>query len=149
MRSQRFRESATSYVFNVRLDDCLRKAIYGNVLVLTPYAGRLVSDRRRYPRVNADVFCRPAGVGWMHQRRNTQDISLGGMRVFSDEGFRVGSRLDLDVVLPDDSVVHCWADVVWLVELRPGAQAKFDVGLKFTDMAALDIQRLASVLSSA
>lgn len=81
-----------------------------------------------------------------HHKRNTRDISLGGARVFSDETFPVGSRLDLDVLLPDETSVRCWAEVVWLVELDGGAPAKFDVGLKFTDMAPNDVQRLAAVL---
>jgi c-di-GMP-binding flagellar brake protein YcgR len=108
-----------------------------------------VSDRRRYPRVQADVVCRPGGLGVTHHKRNTTDISLGGMRVFSDEKYDVGSKLDLDVILSDGSVVRCWATVVWVVELKPGDAARFDVGLKFSDMATADIQRLASVLNSA
>jgi hypothetical protein len=69
------------------------------------------------------------------------------MRVFSDERFDVSSQLDLDVFLADGSTIRCWAQVVWLVELQPGPGARFDVGLKFTDMAEPDIQRLASVLN--
>ena len=108
-----------------------------------------MSDRRRYPRVQADVVCRPAGAPLLHHKRNTQDISLGGMRVFSDERFAVGGRLDLDVLLPDGTSVRCWTEVVWLVELAAGAPANFDVGLRFTDMAPADIQRLAAVLGPA
>lgn len=110
--------------------------------MLAPY----VIDRRRYPRVHADVLCRPAHGSVFHHRRNTQDISLGGARVFSDEEFKVGSRIDLDVLLPDATVVRCWAEVVWSVTLGPAAQALYDVGLKFTDMASDDVQRLATVL---
>jgi hypothetical protein len=110
---------------------------------------RLVSDRRRYPRVNADIVCRPAGLALTHHRRNTQNISLGGARIFSDETFKVGSKLDIDVLLGDGSSVRCWAEVVWAVELKPRGVARFDVGLRFTDMAEPDIRRLASVLSSA
>jgi c-di-GMP-binding flagellar brake protein YcgR len=103
-------------------------------------------DRRKYPRVGAPVFYRPAGLGFLHHRFNTKDISLGGMRVFSDEILGTGSRLELDIVLPDDSVVRCWATVVWTEELA-GAEARFEIGLRFTDMAEPDIQRIASVLS--
>jgi c-di-GMP-binding flagellar brake protein YcgR len=108
-----------------------------------------LSDRRRYPRVNAEVLCRPAGSALFHHKRNTQDISLGGMRVFSDEDFPVGHRLDLDILLPDGSSVRCWAEVVWRVELGTAAGAKYDIGLKFTDLAPADIQRLAVVLGPA
>jgi hypothetical protein len=105
-----------------------------------------LSDRRRYPRVQANVTCRPAGGELFHHKRNTQDISLGGMRVYSDEDFKVGSSLDLDVLIADETPVRCWATVVWRTELPAGGPAKFDVGLMFTDMTASDIQRLAGVL---
>lgn len=105
-----------------------------------------MSDRRRYPRIQAEIICRPAGNPLFHHMRNTQDISLGGMRVYSDEDFLVGSRLDLDVLVPGQQPVRCWAIVVWRSALAAGAPARFDVGLKFTDMAPSDVQRLAGVL---
>ena len=105
-----------------------------------------MADRRRYPRVQAEVIWRPAGVGVLHDRRNTQDISLGGIRVYSDESFDVGTRVDLDVMLPNQDSVRCWAVVVWVTGLKPGSAAKFDVGLRFEDMAPSDVQRLAAVL---
>lgn len=105
-----------------------------------------VLDRRRYPRVAADVLCRSAGLALLHHRRNTKDISLGGMRVFTDEEFSAGSRLELDVYLPDGGDVRCWAQVMWQVKLADGGPARFDVGLKFLDMAPVDLQRLSAVL---
>jgi hypothetical protein len=105
-----------------------------------------VIDRRRYPRVHADILCRPAHGPLFHHKRNTQDISLGGARVFSDDEYGLGTRLDLDVLMPDGSSVRCWAEVVWLTDLGPSGQARFDIGLKFTDMAPADVQRLSTVL---
>jgi c-di-GMP-binding flagellar brake protein YcgR len=105
-----------------------------------------LSDRRRYPRVQADILCRPAGSKLLHHRRNTRDISLGGIRVYTDEEFQLGSRLDLDIRMPDESSVRCWAVVVWSAELGDGAPARFDVGLQFTDLEPADIQRLAALL---
>jgi c-di-GMP-binding flagellar brake protein YcgR len=105
-----------------------------------------VSDRRRYPRVQANVLCRPAGLQLFHHQRHTHDISLGGARILSDEEFAVGTKLDLDVLLPDGSIVRCWAEVVWRTALGPEAPARYDLGLRFTDMADSDVQRLATVL---
>ncbi len=68
------------------------------------------------------------------------------MCVFSDQEFDVGNRLDLDVLLPEGTSVRCWADVVWVVELAAGDGAQYEVGLKFTDVAPTDLQRLARVL---
>jgi len=82
-----------------------------------------------------------------HHKRNTRDVSLGGARILSDEAFSAGSRLELDVFLPDGSTVRCWAEVVWLAPLEPGHEARFEVGLKFSDMALEDYQRLATALT--
>jgi hypothetical protein len=68
------------------------------------------------------------------------------MRVFADEDFSLGSRLDLDIYLPDRTSVRCWAQVVWRLDLGASGPARFDVGLKFMDIAPHDIQRLATVL---
>ncbi len=68
------------------------------------------------------------------------------MRVYSDEDFPVGSRLDLDVLMPDKTFVRCWATVVWRTDLGADGLARYDVGLKFTDLGPADIQRLAAVL---
>ena len=96
--------------------------------------------------MQADVLCRPAGSALFHHKRNTRDVSLGGMRVYTDEELAVGTRLDVDVLLPDGAPVRCWAQVVWRVDLDHGAAARFEVGLKFLDMPEADVQRLASVL---
>src|SRR5438445_9998097 len=116
---------------------------------LGTYAGGALSDRRRYPRIQANVLCKPAGSSLLHHHRNTQDISLGGVRVFSDENFSVGSRLDLEVMIPVGGPVRCWAQVVWIVDLGAKGPARFDIGLKFTDMAPADIQALAAAMMPA
>jgi len=87
-------------------------------------------------------------MGIFHHKRNTQDISIGGMRVLTDEHFEPGSKLELDVLLPEGDAVRCWAEVVWLTKLDESARARCEVGLRFIDMAPGDVQRLASVLSS-
>jgi len=96
--------------------------------------------------VQADILCRPAGAKLFHHQRYPRDVSLGGIRVYSDESFAVGDRLDVDVLVPDTDPVRCWAEVVWVSELGAQESAKFDIGLKFIDMAEGDVQRLAAVL---
>ena len=68
------------------------------------------------------------------------------MRVFSDEEFATGQKLDLGILLPDGATIRCWAVVVWVAPLPSGGQAKFDIGLRFIDMETADVQRLAAVL---
>ena len=69
------------------------------------------------------------------------------MRVYTDEAYGLGSKLDLDILLPGGGAVRCWAEVVWVLEPPGGQPAKFDLGLKFTDMEPADIQRLSAVLA--
>jgi hypothetical protein len=107
-----------------------------------------MSDRRRFPRLQAPVICRPAGLGLFHETLNTRNLSLGGASVFSDEEFKPGYRLELDVLLPSGDSLRCWAEVVWVIGHEPAGEAKYDVGLRFTDLAEPDIRRLAAVLHS-
>ena len=104
-------------------------------------------DRREFPRLKAPVLCRPAGfLLRLLQPRQAIDISLGGVRIYSDDPVKVGSRLELDLFLPGDANATCKAEVVWVEELAPGAPALYDVGLRFTEIAEADKARLAQVL---
>jgi hypothetical protein len=68
------------------------------------------------------------------------------MRVFSDEPVQVGDELELDLLPPGDSPIRVWTRVAWVEELPAGADACYEVGLHFSDIADEDRQRLASVL---
>ena len=105
------------------------------------------ADRRQFPRLQAPVLCRPAGLLLrLLQPRQAIDISLGGMRIYSDDPVKLGSLLELDLFLPDHAGCTCKAEVVWVEELPPGAPALYDVGLRFTELAEADKARLAGVL---
>jgi hypothetical protein len=77
------------------------------------------------------------------------DISLGGVRIFSDEKMRVGELLKMEFFLPDAAPVTYTAEVVWVEELAPGAPARFDLGLKFIQLEPAAIRLLMSVLGPA
>jgi PilZ domain len=74
------------------------------------------------------------------------DISLGGVRIFSDEDMRVGALLKMEFFLPDVTPVTYTAEVVWIEALPAGAPAHFDVGLKFIQLEPAAIKLLMSVL---
>jgi c-di-GMP-binding flagellar brake protein YcgR len=105
-----------------------------------------IGDRRRYPRIAAAVFYRPAGPPFLHHRRSAIDVSAGGMRVYSDDRMSVGARLEIELLLDDESSARCWARVAWIEHLPPGAGAAYDIGLEFTDMTEVDRQLLAEAL---
>ena len=103
-------------------------------------------DRRKYPRIKAPVFCRPSGFRF-HARGETLDISLGGARVYSDDATPIGTPLELELILPGGDSVVCRAEIAWVEPLPAGAPAKFDVGLRFTELSADVRARLAHVLA--
>lgn len=106
------------------------------------------SDRRRYPRLNAPVFCRPTGKPLFGQQR-AQDVSLGGMRLYSDEKAEVSDRLIMDLFLPDGSEISCKVEVVWVEPLEGDRPARFEIGVKFVEIDRDALVRLGSVLQPA
>jgi hypothetical protein len=104
------------------------------------------ADRRQFPRIKAPVFCRPAGLRF-HNTGETLDISLGGARVYSDDETAPGTPLELELVFSDSSSVVCRAEVVWIERLPNGGPARFDVGLRFTELPGDAAAQLARVLA--
>jgi c-di-GMP-binding flagellar brake protein YcgR len=91
-------------------------------------------ERRQFPRVAAPMYCRPARRRLLRRRR-VVDVGLGGMRVYSDDGYAVGDRLEIDLLTADgDDFVTCLTEVVWIRELPSGSPAAFDVGLRFLEI---------------
>ena len=92
--------------------------------------------------MRAPVYCRPAGIGlrFLQGKQQPLDISLGGMRIFSDEPVKKGTKLELELFLPDNTRID---------ELPAGSPARHDVGLKFVDIKDGDKDRLAAVLDEA
>jgi hypothetical protein len=68
------------------------------------------------------------------------------MRIYADEVVKKGTKLELELFLPDNSSVTCRVEVVWIEELPPGSPAKHDLGLKFIDIKPEDQARLGAVL---
>ncbi len=103
-------------------------------------------DRRQFRRIRAALYCRPAGVEFLARQREPVDVSLGGVRIFSDDELRVGELLKMEFFLADVPPVTYTAEVVWIEPLEPGGPAKFDVGLKFIQLEPDALELLAKVL---
>ena len=102
-------------------------------------------DRRKFPRLQAPVFSRPTGKPFFGRRR-ALDVSSGGMRIYADEVYTVGDRLELDLFLPDHTELTCRVEVVWVEALAADAPARFDIGVKFVEPSEVDRQRLSAAL---
>jgi hypothetical protein len=103
-------------------------------------------DRRKYRRIRVPLYCRPAGMQFLARTREPVDISLGGLRVFSDEERRVGELLKMEFFLPDVPPVTYTAEVVWIERMPKGGAANFDVGLKFIQLEPAALKLLLEVL---
>lgn len=103
-------------------------------------------ERRKYRRIRVPLYCRPAGMHFLARQREPVDISLGGVRIFSDEALRVGELLKMEFFLPDVQPVTYTAEVVWVEALPAGDQARFDVGLKFIQLEPDALRLLLQVL---
>jgi hypothetical protein len=90
-------------------------------------------ERRTFNRVQAQVTVRPVSLLAHAVPRRVNDVSLGGLRCFSDDERRKGERLELELCFPDGRTAILLAEVVWAERLPPGAPARFDVGMHYVD----------------
>jgi c-di-GMP-binding flagellar brake protein YcgR len=103
-------------------------------------------ERRRYRRIQAAVYCRPAGVSLLARHREAVDISLGGVRVYSDDAYRVGRLVKMEFFVDGGPPVTYTARVVWIEALPADGPARYDIGLKFVDLSPQALEFLNSVL---
>ena len=103
-------------------------------------------DRRKYRRIRAPLYCRPAGMQFLARHHEPIDISLGGVRIYTDEKMRIGELFKMEFFLPEITPVTYTAEVVWIEELPSTAPARFDVGLKFIQLEPEALRLLVSVL---
>ena len=108
----------------------------------------MTEERRRYRRIQAPVYCRPAGVSLFERQREAVDISVGGVRVYSDDAYPLGRLLKMEFFVESGPPITYTAEVVWTEKLPPGSAAKYDVGLKFVDLSPDALEFLARVLGS-
>jgi hypothetical protein len=100
-----------------------------------------------YPRLQAPVyFTKLGGLGLFRRRRRGLEPALGGVRVYTDEETKEGSRLEIEIFLPDGTTVICKVGVVRVELLPPGSPATYDVGLCFIAIHPHDRERLSPVL---
>ena len=80
------------------------------------------------------------------EKQRVSNLSLVGVRIYSDERLNVGGRLELEFFLPDGSTVEARAKVAWIKEMPEGAEAVYDVGMEFVELREEAIKKLKTVL---
>lgn|SRR5690242_17029346 len=102
----------------------------------------MTEDRRHFRRLRAPALWRVASVGSALQ---PVDVSLGGMRIFSDDLLKIGQRLEIELLVADGDALQFVTRVVWIENLPEGGHARYDVGLEFLrldDRVREHLQRL-------
>ncbi|GAK55549.1 hypothetical protein U27_02383 [Candidatus Vecturithrix granuli] len=103
-----------------------------------------VLNRRKYPRYNAPICYRSAP--FFSSRKPLVNIGLGGVRIYSDDQFKIGKRLEIELLLPDSEILRFTAKVVWQHPLPENSAAAYDVGLQFLDIPEDGLARLSKIL---
>jgi len=85
-------------------------------------------------------------MGFLANQRQPIDVSLGGVRIYSDDLLKIGELLKLEFFLDGTDPVTYTAQVVWIVPLSTRAPARYDVGLKFLHLEPAALKLLVSVL---
>lgn len=92
---------------------------------------------------------------FLARQRQPIDVSLGGVRIYSDEKLKVGELLKMEFFTKDSPPVTYTAEVVWIEPIEVtetteagvgSAPARFDVGLKFLQLEPNALKALLSVL---
>jgi hypothetical protein len=105
-------------------------------------------DRRQFPRVDAAIFVRPVSILVRAIPWRAHDVSLAGLCTYSDEHYRVGARLELELQLQGLAQAVVLAEVVWIQATPAGAPARYDVGLRFVDANELDLALIRRALAA-
>lgn len=90
---------------------------------------------------------------FLAHKRQPIDVSLGGVRIYSDEPMKVGELLKLEFFIKDAPPVTYTAEVVWIERIKQNQgdggsppPARFDVGLKFLHLEPGALKALLGVL---
>ncbi len=101
-------------------------------------------ERRRFPRLPSPVYYRIARSQTLRQR--VSNISLGGLRIYSDQRLDVGEQVDLELHFPNGFFGKGTARVVWIKDLPPKSGANYDVGLEFVKLPEEAVKELLEAL---
>lgn len=99
----------------------------------------MVDERRRFPRLNVPVLYRPARL--LGPRKPAGDLSRGGIKVYTDEALALGTRLEIELLLPDGDTLTVDVRVAWTRPLSDPA-ARYEAGLEFL---TIDAERLTAL----
>ena len=85
--------------------------------------------KRRYPRLNVPVLYKNTKI--IGQKHKAPNISLGGMRIYSNSYYQKGQSVNIELSLPSGQTAIALTRVAWIDSYTKDSNALYDIGLKF------------------
>lgn len=105
-------------------------------------------DLSRFRRLHAPAYVRPLGpLAYRVPRRVGDEVY--GLRTYTDDRYRNGRRLELEVLLPDGGSATVVVEVAWVQQLPAGSPARYEVGLHYVEVTPEDQARIEQVTQPA
>ena len=112
-----------------------------------------LEERRRWWRTASapvSVTLRTLQPPWREESTVSLDLSEGGLRFTTLMPLAAGSLIELEMVLPFDSLPLCVESAIaWVRERNVKGVPNFEVGVRFVEMSAPDRGRLHQYLTRA
>ncbi len=102
------------------------------------------TEKRGFRRVKTPVLYR--NIKSSTSRQQVNNLSLQGVRIYSDEHLDVGQTLELEFYFPNGMTLEVIARVVWIKKQMPGSRGLYDVGMEFINLSEAAQKELSAVL---
>lgn len=99
---------------------------------------------RRFPRKKVLLYYRP--VSFSGEKCRISNLSLGGVKIYSDKLLKKGKRIEIEIFLPNERSIVTSTYVVWIETLIPDPNALYALGLEFIDLPLDALNELKIVL---
>lgn len=106
---------------------------------------RFLFNQRQAPRLTIPMRARIQGDD--ANRYAVVNISAGGVCLQGDTTFPAGTRFDLELQCPNGSPIVCPVRVVWQRPLPEHDEARYEAGMRFTNLPDDVSQQIAAFLS--
>lgn len=102
-------------------------------------------DRRKYPRVNAQVKYQILEKIPADKFSNTKNISAGGIAFFATASVQISSILSLSISLPDATEFQAMARVIWQerVQVSWDTDICWELGVQFIEIDNNDRKKIS------
>ena len=115
-------------------------------------SGIVSIEKRRFPRFNVDLPIKYSEVKVRKKQGGiAHDASEGGLLVYLQEKFPIGTKLKIEVFFSHGfrlTPIRVEAEIVWADIRGPGDWGEYKYGLKFINIGKEDFSKLKWLLDS-